>query len=107
MNIEINEYFLCLLIFLLLQELFSALRDDYDEKCAEYQESVTFFESESKKLNTELSEISKEVIVRNFFIKEYKKREKNLTEDAKKYKTVMENVASTNNKLHDKISSKT
>lgn len=89
-----------------LQITFDFLSDDYAEKCAEYEELDKLFKSEEKRLKQQVDEIKKEILVREYLIKEYEKTEDKLTDQAKTCKTVLESLVHHSGLLHDKIDRK-
>ncbi|XP_054263788.1 kinesin-like protein Klp61F isoform X1 [Macrosteles quadrilineatus] len=88
------------------KEMFSSLSSDFDDKCAEYEELDNLFRIESQRCQEKMKEFAKEVVVREYFIKEYEKTEGSLTEQAKTCKSVLENLLDQSNRLHDKIDRK-
>ncbi|XP_046658811.1 kinesin-like protein KIF11 isoform X1 [Homalodisca vitripennis] len=88
------------------QETFKQLNTDYGIKCLEYDNLKKSFQTEIKSYKEELNRLSKEILVSEYFIKEYKKTEATLANQEKACHSVIGTLLQHQNKLHDKVQRK-
>uniref|UniRef100_A0A1B6LSL1 Kinesin motor domain-containing protein n=1 Tax=Graphocephala atropunctata TaxID=36148 RepID=A0A1B6LSL1_9HEMI len=88
------------------REVLNQLNGDLCGKNLEFEELQKTFHSEKEKFNQKIKEMSKELLLREHFVKEYEKTQEILKKQTKACDSVVEILLQNGAKLHDKIQRK-